>query len=515
MGIPAYFSYIVKNHPTIIKKLQTIHGAVDNLLLDCNSIIYDALFNVEFTTKVDYEREIIDYVCSKIKEYISDVSPTSIIYIAFDGVAPVAKLEQQRSRRYKSWFTNQVLKKESVWDRCAITPGTPFMCALSDKMHSTFGQNPLCKISTSTEQGEGEHKLFQHIRESPELYSDKTTIVYGLDADLIMLCINHMYLCKNIYLFRETPEFIKHIDKSLNPNELYILDIMELSSNISLTMNNNTECRTEQEKNKLFDYIFICFMLGNDFMPHFPHINIRTNGIHILMDAYKETIGNCGLNLTNGKEIYWNNFRKFISHLVNNEQTLFQEEYEKRKMLQKRRFTNDTPEEKLNNIPIKDLSCEMFIDPYEKQWKFKYYKVLFDMDGRKEDKKKICRNYLEALEWNFKYYTSSCPDWSWRYNYDYPPLLEDLLEYIPSFSIEFVENKPPIAISHYTQLAYVLPKNSLYELLPRNIYDKIICNSAWYEDDCDFKWNYCRYFWEAHVHLPDIPINSLEAIVNN
>ena len=157
----------------------------------------------------------------------------------------------------------------------------------------------------------------------------------------------------------------------------------------------------------------------------------------------------------------------------------------------------------------------MFIDPYEKQWKFKYYKVLFDMDGKKEDKKQICRNYLEALEWNSKYYTSSCPDWSWRYNYDYPPLLEDLLEYIPSFSIEFVENKPPIAISHYTQLAYVLPKNSLYELLPRNIYDKIICNSAWYEDDCDFKWNYCRYFWEAHVRLPDIPINSLEAIVNN
>lgn len=513
MGIPAYFSFIVKNHPTIINKINTIKK-IDNLLLDCNSIIYDALFNIEFTCKDDYENNIIDYVCNKINEYIGNVSPSSFIYIAFDGVAPVAKLDQQRNRRYKSWFTNKVLDKKSSWDRCAITPGTFFMEKLSKKIHTVFKHNKMCKISTSTEPGEGEHKLFQHIRDNPNIYKNNATVVYGLDADLIMLCINHMYLCNNIYLFRETPEFIKHLDKSLNPNQLYALDIVDLSNNISLTLNNNNVCNTEQEKNKLFDYIFICFMLGNDFMPHFPHINIRTNGIDILMKAYKESIGNENLNLTNGKDIYWNNFRKFVSYLVKHETEYFQEEYERRMLLEKRRFNDEKDEDKLNNIPIKDISEEKFVNPYHKDWQYKYYKILFDNDSKTEDIKRICTNYLEAMEWNFKYYTNSCPDWTWKYNYDYPPLLCDLINYIPSFSIEYIPYKTPEIITPYTQLAYVLPKNSLHELLPLHVYSKLKEKTNWYSEDCKFKWNYCRYFWESHVHLPEIPIKMLQEITN-
>ena len=181
----------------------------------------------------------------------------------------------------------------------------------------------------------------------------------------------------------ETPEFIKHINKSLNPNELYILDIKLLSNSISTSLNNEKICNTEQEKNKLFDYIFICFMLGNDFMPHFPHINIRTNGITLLMSAYKEVIGNCNINLTNGKEIYWNNFRKFISHLEEKECLFFQNEYENRLMFEKRTFKHETNEDKLNDIPVLKIDEEKFINPYQKYWQFKYYKVLFDLDGKK------------------------------------------------------------------------------------------------------------------------------------
>ena len=46
MGIPAYFSYIAKNHTKIIKKLHYL-SSVQNLLFDCNSIIYDAIRELE------------------------------------------------------------------------------------------------------------------------------------------------------------------------------------------------------------------------------------------------------------------------------------------------------------------------------------------------------------------------------------------------------------------------------------------------------------------------------------
>ena len=41
MGIPSFFSYIVKNYPNIIKRYHKSSLNVDNLYLDCNSIIYD------------------------------------------------------------------------------------------------------------------------------------------------------------------------------------------------------------------------------------------------------------------------------------------------------------------------------------------------------------------------------------------------------------------------------------------------------------------------------------------
>ena len=108
MGIPAYFAYIAKNHVKIIKKLHYL-SKVNNLLFDCNSIIYDAIRELEKENKDLTEQMIFELICKKVEQYIYLVKPTNVIYIAFDGVAPVAKLEQQRTRRYKSSFEDRVI----------------------------------------------------------------------------------------------------------------------------------------------------------------------------------------------------------------------------------------------------------------------------------------------------------------------------------------------------------------------------------------------------------------------
>ena len=121
MGIPSYFSYIVKNHPKIIKKLQSNTIQINNLYLDCNSIIYDAVHNIDFTKLDDTDTNtIIKNVCSKIDEYISLLKPDNCAFIAFDGVAPVAKLQQQRERRYKSIFQTNINKSFSSFQFCWI-----------------------------------------------------------------------------------------------------------------------------------------------------------------------------------------------------------------------------------------------------------------------------------------------------------------------------------------------------------------------------------------------------------
>lgn len=97
MGIPSYFSYILKNH-NVITKLHKHNDAKNIILMDCNSIIY----NVIYANNITNQDDIILKVCEEIKRHIHLIQPTHLCIIAFDGVAPFAKMKQQRDRRYKS-----------------------------------------------------------------------------------------------------------------------------------------------------------------------------------------------------------------------------------------------------------------------------------------------------------------------------------------------------------------------------------------------------------------------------
>jgi len=533
MGIPSYFSYIVKNHSSIIRKFNKNQLRVNNLYLDANSIIYDCVHKIDFTSIVESDIVTIqNAVFHKIDEYISLLNPDSNIYIAFDGVAPTAKLEQQRQRRYKSRVQNELAKaiykgtKPDAWNTASITPGTNFMASLNTSLRKRFNDATKYNVknlilSPSDRFGEGEHKLFEYIRKFPEQHNEQNTVIYGLDADLIMLAINHLPVSKNIYLFRETPHFIQSISSDLLPNETYLMDIPELAKAIVMEMNPPLEEPNRKEGfapllSKVGDYIFLCFFLGNDFMPHFPSVNIRTGGVDKMMNAYKATIGGTDEFLTNGKQINWKNVRKIVQHLATLEEQHFKTESALREKRERYHLPDETPEDKIKKfdaLPTYERVIEKYIDPKTPNWQSRYYKGLFDISIDDVRKKQICVNYLEGLEWNMKYYTSGCPDWKWCYHYNYPPLFEDLLKYIPFFDTEFIETKPPAPVSELTQLSYVSPKESLY-LLPPKLHERLI-QTNWYKSDCDVVWAYCRYFWEAHVMLPEIDIDELEAITSS
>ena len=531
MGIPAMFSYIVKNYPSIIKKYSKDILKVDNLYLDCNSIIYDAYSKMEFDKLTETVAvSIIKRVIIKIEEYISLINPSKTVIIAFDGVAPVAKLEQQRSRRYKSWYQNEISKiifkkeKEDVWNTTAITPGTNFMTELNAMVTEHFNTDSYSRlkvdkifVSGSNKVGEGEHKIFDYIRVNPNKHLTETTIIYGLDADLIMLSINHLPICPNIYLFRETPHFIQSIDSSLEPESNYYLDIPELTNAIISYMNNDRELTLEQQKNKVYDYIFLCFFLGNDFLPHFPAINIRTGGVDKMINAYKATIGNTNEYITDGKIINWNNLRKVVLFLANLEEEFIIKEHRSRNNKERYLLPENTPEEKykkFESTPLYERDIEKFINPVKPNWQSRYYNGLFGLTKTDEDKiSDIAVNYIQGLEWTMKYYSTGCPDWRWKYKYNYPPLLQDLIKYIPVFNKSFVPEKTPNPVSEIVQLCYVLPRSSLH-LLPQKLYFELISkHDEWYKGNCDYIWAYCKYFWESHVEMNDINIDELEQFI--
>jgi 5'-3' exonuclease len=606
MGIPSYFSHIVKEYRHIIKDMKSLRQ-VNNFYLDSNSLIYDAVKNnptYDKTKHKEYENELMNMVCAKIDFYVDTLQPRDRVFIAFDGVAPVAKLSQQRDRRYKSWYTSQIQRdlegaayKES-WNTSAITPGTEFMKNLNTHVTEYYekkNKNPISIlspkyiVSSSMESGEGEHKIFEYIRKYPEYHNspDTTTLIYGLDADLFMLTLNHLHITnnKNMYLFRDTPEFIKSIDSSLDANRDYLLDIPELAIAIVDYMHQqgigdggekNTSTSTSTldmmalQTNRIKDYIFLCFLLGNDFLPHFPAVNIRTGGIHILLNVYRETLGSDNTKFltksdseTATNTIQWKNFNEFVSHIAKTEDSLLMEEHKRRDKAEKRigyqdhsrghgqnHVRNERNErnntkssnssssssstspststlqqadevlgtdiykvDELLTLPMKERSVEKYINPFQHDWEYRYYKSLFDMEITDERKRQICMNYLEGLEWTYNYYTTGCIDWRWCYKFHYAPLFKDLVKYIPYMNTNFLQKKEKHAIEDIVQLCYVLPKANL-NLLPFNVNIILLQRLGHlYGEDYDFKWAYCRYFWESHAELPTLNIEILESIV--
>ena len=130
MGIPSYFSYILRKHRRIIAAFQPM--AVENFYLDSNSIVYDMVRQIEYGP--NFETDLIQGVCMKIQEYLDLVRPKNAL-IAFDGVPPKAKMKQQRERRYKGTMTDEDPAK---WNTVQITPGTTFMAKLDSGVRAFF-----------------------------------------------------------------------------------------------------------------------------------------------------------------------------------------------------------------------------------------------------------------------------------------------------------------------------------------------------------------------------------------
>ncbi len=517
MGIAFYFASIIKLHKFIVKRIEELEN-VNNLYLDSNSIIYDALDFSMYESKSQFENYVIQKVVEKIENIIKTINPDKNIIIAFDGVPPLAKLNQQKNRRYKTIYQSQLFNKEIKWDTNCITPGTIFMDKLNSIITSHFTNKYPDKnviLSLTDVPGEGEHKLFEYIRDND--HKNDTTIIYGMDSDLIMLSLQHKKYNGTIYLYRETPHFISNLDSTLDAQHTYVIDINELANQIYYLLTDKTfvedEIPIENYFNKISDYIFICFLLGNDFNEHFPALNLRHNGLTILLDLYRSEMGQ-DKNLIKDGKIVWSNFRKYIQKLAENEYDFIKDVYRIREKQEKRRYPENTDEEKEQKFiatPSWERNMEKFINLEEKHWQFRYYYALFDVnvDEDKEAIPRICRNYLDTLQWTYYYYTKGCVNWKHLYKYHYPPLLEDLYKHIPYFNSELEMEEDKTVLHPYALLAYVLPKHSL-NLIPNNkIINYLIENyQNNYRDDYDFEYAFCKYFWEGHVKFPHINLDN-------
>ena len=159
MGIPYYFYVLTKKYDSIL--LENITFNIDILCFDFNGIIHpiSAKNNKTYDT-------IFDNLWDVVNKY-SNMFNIKDINICVDGIAPLAKIIQQRKRRYMSSYKKLIDNENSSWDSNCITPGTEFMNKLNIYMKNKIRYNTDSKnifYSGSDINGEGEHKIFHYIK---------------------------------------------------------------------------------------------------------------------------------------------------------------------------------------------------------------------------------------------------------------------------------------------------------------------------------------------------------------
>jgi len=293
MGIPYYFYILTKKYEDIL--LTNINFKPDIIYFDFNGIIHPISSKNNSTNNI-----VFDNLWIFIENNIDKFNPNEIT-ICVDGIAPLAKIIQQRKRRYLSNYRKIIDEENTSWDSNCITPGTDFMNQLNIFMKNKIRYNTkscIINYNGSENNGEGEHKIFNYIK----INDNKKIIIHGLDADLIILSL--MSHKDNIYLMREKEEKDKLDYKYVNISKLRYAIINDLIFHWNLDKNLYSNIFSDDSINLIESYCVMCSLLGNDFIPHLLTINLKNNGLENLINITNKAIDHYGLLVNNGEVNY-------------------------------------------------------------------------------------------------------------------------------------------------------------------------------------------------------------------
>jgi 5'-3' exonuclease len=582
MGVPGFFLWLMKNYKKQgfvfskerlslvdinklnsqeqINKAQITNqyiepllkevNSIDWFLIDANCLIHPVCFKVvaenpDIKDNSKLEAKMMIAVLNYLDKIIQYVNPKKGVYLAIDGVAPVAKIKQQRSRRFKSiadkslW--DNIKKKHSqpisnYWNNNAITPGTSFMVNLHNRIIE-WCKNKTIEIiySSCFTPAEGEHKLLQFIRSNQKLNINYSYVIYGLDADLIFLALSTE--SNSIYLLREANEINKNESKEV----LNYVSIKIMKESIVNTMTNYVLESSDKETlygydkmdpiRLVNDFIFMCYFLGNDFLPHIPSLDIHRDGIENLIVAWAETFRESVIE--NNKLVYLLNekkdlqsktlkkvnsyfINKFINKLASSEDSILKDNFAKGR---KRMKCDGTPYEqevfKIENLQFKIEDPIGLGSDSPDKWRERYYNHYWEVKPEELEQfsEKLVTNYLIGIKWVTQYYFDKCPSWDWYYPFEHPPFISDIAKYLNKIDINKMKFNIGKPLKPFMQLLSVLPPQSNY-LLPISL-RKLVLNqnsSLAFMYPTEFEQDFInkKKYWMAIPKLPPLDFDMLK-----
>ena len=441
------------------------------------------------------------------------VQPFEEVVICVDGVVPFAKMKQQRLRRFKAAATAAAAKSSS-WDRNAITPGTYFMERLGTQLATLSGSGLRWIVQDASIPGEGEQKIMAYLRKKNT--SPTSVVIYGLDADLIVLSLILSQQRPNFHirLFRENIEFGEMIKTSTGEDTYVYMDIPILQAHIQDRIGSSSS---------ILDYTMAMCFLGNDFLPHSLGLKMSDEGHETILEILKEEGKGKGTHtlLQDGQ---WNpeGVRYFFERFAATESSDIYRALRK-KLAHSPRIEADTtpdfyPAPKVEQDFFGSSAITASLVPY---WRRIYYENHVDRNSSAlTSRPASIKYYIEGLNWIRAYYLGEPVSYAWYYPYSLPPLWADLRDtQLDNLNVTTMTATTDTVATNGSiplpqeQLALVLPLESwslIREKTLRQLPMKIpqYWPSNYTLFSCGKKW-----MWECEAAIPLINLQTLRRFV--
>jgi 5'-3' exonuclease len=315
MGVPGLFRNIVTNHKETYYWKN--NEKISYLFMDFNANMHSIIARymsenkekLEKLTKAKIETLLITEIINEAIKIRKVINPTKLLYIALDGVVPMGKMHQQRSRRYKATTENSSTAK--IWDKSgSLSPQTVFMKKFSKKMKSAISSSKFGDLkvifSDSSEPGEGEHKIIPYIKmliddsnknkknkkkekkekkeNSPPIIKIKiknggaidkndNVCIMSPDADLIVLSLV-FFQDKNILILKEYDGDAKNLKLDLDDDvEYFYVSVREYQKILFKKL--DIDPMQFDLKRVVADIMMIFSFGGNDFTKPFPFMKLK------------------------------------------------------------------------------------------------------------------------------------------------------------------------------------------------------------------------------------------------
>ncbi|XP_068754427.1 5'-3' exoribonuclease 1-like isoform X2 [Montipora capricornis] len=354
MGVPKFYRWVSERYPCLSQVIEEHQiPDFDNLYLDMNGIIHPCSHpNDDDPHFRKSEEDIFADIFHYIEVLFRIIKPKKVFFMAVDGVAPRAKMNQQRGRRFRSakeaednirkaLEKGQILPTEERFDSNCITPGTPFMVRLHEqlkffvnyKISSDLAWQGLrIYLSGHETPGEGEHKIMEFIRSErirPDYDPNTRHCLYGLDADLIMLGLSTHE--PHFSLLREEVRFGKAAKRITKPEKttfhLLHLSLFREYLDWEFSKLKDTLAFTYDLERVIDDWILMGFLVGNDFIPHLPNLHINHDALPHLYSVYVDVMPSQDGYLHDSGQLILHRFEKYLVALSKFDREQFEEKF--------------------------------------------------------------------------------------------------------------------------------------------------------------------------------------------